>query len=1462
MKNVTDRFVKSATIIFGGYLYQNLIGLEVLCNWLEDPEQYEWVKFEADEDEIPKGLDDIVALRSDGSYVLLQVKFTVAPDDTRYRLSWDWLLRHKPRGLSLLQKWSDALFSIGVNNASDAALLTNRLPDREFLSCLDANASRVDFALVPDNIKTTLIEQLGSEKTVTLFFESFEFRHSHQGYLALRRTLLDRYVPRYTTYHGWNVLFVEAIDWAVRKDFPAPAGRITIGLLRGILDSRRPEPLTQLFRIPDGYRPPDDAFSDDFQKRSIEGETEVVVLWGSPGHGKSTYLSYVCRNLDKISIPYIRHHYFLDLTDTSDRFSFPEVANSLMAQMEEHHVEHIQGLRNAPENLREWIEACANGYRVVDKRFVIIIDGLDHVWRENEQDRRPLDSLFRSLFPVPENVTLLIGTQKVAAEQLPSLFLTFVDENCWVELPRMSLVATRSWLESQLQASRFELAERTMPGDKDPLTKLSDVFHRLSGGHPLHLTYSFEALVREQRTLTPALVDALPDCPEGDIKKYYRALWQRLPLHAKDALHLVADAGFIWPPLGLEDCLGVGASDLKREIGHLFYYTEAGQVPFHGSVLAFIKEDAEHVERVSYLLPSVVKWLESRAPTFHRWGWLWVFKARLGESDELVRGPNRAWVIASLANAYPEDQIIRILSAAEKRAFESSQFARAVRLRWLRIRLSNGMQFQVDDYKQIYSCALTLSDDDYPLRNLSAKFHTASTDELHLLGRQYLTISGIESAAECQEQIRKRINDRLRAKAYDNSEFEKVSKQFLELAAATRSYDPEKLLITFREFGRLSVNLFRFFIKELSKHQDMRLLIDFLPHRMSKVMRRELELAIVRLAGLCQARLNDWPEFNELQHHPIVECWSRLYAQGKAKVTPYKPKTSALDVKSYGQPSQDKTERFLHTLFFHVLSKCLEIGGAQPVISIDEFKNREWLNTAVKHVVTLGSSIGGLLARGENPGFGHVYRLMRKVPGPKDFDSHTDYEAFRRAILGISIDVFLLTTLRSRLSEIPSNEWRFAIESEHFLFSEWLELYVAYGYKIFSDEAIRSELQNRLTQESGQISEFGRRAQNYLELCELAVFQQLESLGKTLLDKTLGCVMGYGWRKDMTMSYVLDSISALTPHDPDFVRDALGQICPAVAHIDEITDGDETQYTKFEMADQLIGLMPVSYCAYYEYLLKTSEWYEAEEAIGGLLDREPLDSPLISCITRGIWDSRSIGTLRDRAQKGDTLAQKIIDENAIFFGHPPQEFAIERHESTSSSDEEHGLDVKTFKPEDLPAMLAELKKRGIYVGERDAVREWFSFWKAEERGSDLLKALEQYIDGEDVPSGVTEILDDVFDLSLALEGKKKAYKWIVAAQIYRHGWDTYSREDEAFRRFSVFFTHYADQWQDFIFDTSKSAYRSFGDDFVIPHHRLVQFLVIIGQVRLARDVAEQLVETVVEEVSDQPLETPVWFSGG
>src|SRR5438105_9402749 len=103
---------KPSAIIQAGYAFQNLIGLEILCNWLDSPDLYKWVQFEADHDDYPMGLDDIVACRSDDSLDLLQVKFTVDPDDTDNALSWEWLLAAKGERRSLFQKWLTAFSSL------------------------------------------------------------------------------------------------------------------------------------------------------------------------------------------------------------------------------------------------------------------------------------------------------------------------------------------------------------------------------------------------------------------------------------------------------------------------------------------------------------------------------------------------------------------------------------------------------------------------------------------------------------------------------------------------------------------------------------------------------------------------------------------------------------------------------------------------------------------------------------------------------------------------------------------------------------------------------------------------------------------------------------------------------------------------------------------------------------------------------------------------------------------------------------------------------------------------------------------------------------------------------------------------------------------------------------------------------------------------------------------------------
>ena len=97
--------IKRTAIPASGYLYQTLVGIRLLCDWLSNPALYDWVQFEADELEDARGLDDIVAQRPDGLLELVQVKFTVDPFDPANALSWSWLLKRKgARGKSLLEK--------------------------------------------------------------------------------------------------------------------------------------------------------------------------------------------------------------------------------------------------------------------------------------------------------------------------------------------------------------------------------------------------------------------------------------------------------------------------------------------------------------------------------------------------------------------------------------------------------------------------------------------------------------------------------------------------------------------------------------------------------------------------------------------------------------------------------------------------------------------------------------------------------------------------------------------------------------------------------------------------------------------------------------------------------------------------------------------------------------------------------------------------------------------------------------------------------------------------------------------------------------------------------------------------------------------------------------------------------------------------------------------------------------
>jgi hypothetical protein len=258
------------------------------------------------------------------------------------------------------------------------------------------------------------------------------------------------------------------------------------------------------------------------------------------------------------------------------------------------------------------------------------------------------------------------------------------------------------------------------------------------------------------------------------------------------------------------------------------------------------------------------------------------------------------------------------------------------------------------------------------------------------------------------------------------------------------------------------------------------------------------------------------------------------------------------------------------------------------------------------------------------------------------------------------------------------------------------------------------------------------------------------------------------------------------------------------------------------------------------------------------MEKADLSTPIVKLAASFLWDSHAVAAVRERAAQGDLDAQKLLDERASRFGMPVDDLGKERLGDTKSNEEPVDIDVSAYPPNALDALLVRLKEMQVYVAERRILKGWFDHWKYQKQGIALLRALEVFRDGDNRYSSVAELLDPAFELSLELEGRQKAYPWIVAAQIARHGWDVYYGWDDSDRRFDAFAVHYRDRWRQFIDATTVAADRV-SANHSIPHDKLVVFLLKVGQLEAAIDVARAMVETTVDDFADQPLQTPNWL---
>lgn len=767
-----NKTIKFTAITRAGYEYQDLVGIDVLIRHYRDPALFEWVQLESDDPSV-RSLDDVVAKRTDGSIEYLQVKFTVDP--AKYLLNWDYLLSKKENGTSMLAKWAKSFARAKANGPIHSAQLkTNRIPSPDFAACM--NGKSVNLSKVPATTLALVEAECGGTSSAADFFKVFAFDTGLPDLDRYEAQLRDLLVPTDTDPAGWLLLRNEVTRWAILQREPPPDGKILREHVVRLISKKRPRPLRQDFFVPEGYEPPSAAFDNTLKKRVADPTTPLTVLWGTPGRGKSTYLSYLSQALHAAGDAVIRHHYFLTAEDSSaNRASYTDIAMSLYEQLLSRYPEFTAGVTEDPDTLRLGLATAAENLAHEGKRLYLIVDGLDHVYRDTHRTDQ-LNYLFNVLFPLPDNLSLIVGTQRVADDQLPSKLLVSAQAADWIEIPRMDEVAVRRWLETQ-DASR-PIALRWSDRRAEEIDKIGAALFKISQGHPLHLIYAFEQLVRSGEPFDDDIVSAMPPCPDGDIRTYYKSLWTRIDAKSRAVLHALAGSDFFWPSSGIRQCIG--------EFGEIAFLLEphnSGMMPFHGSIFGWVRERDDHKESYEALLPKIVAWLETDAPEYWRWGWLWLTQARAGNTAPLTTGTTRAWAVNSLACGWPETQIQNILAAAETVTFAALDFAATVRLRSIKTRVSNVREYQAWDFGAFRGAALSIADNRQQARNLLDNLEDLTNDELAALARHGPEALRGELVEGCYTELMRRINTWIVLRHRPFDDFEKLTRALLEVAA-------------------------------------------------------------------------------------------------------------------------------------------------------------------------------------------------------------------------------------------------------------------------------------------------------------------------------------------------------------------------------------------------------------------------------------------------------------------------------------------------------------------------------------------------------------------------------------------------------------------------------------------------------------------------------------------------------
>ncbi|HZT42401.1 MAG TPA: ATP-binding protein [Chthonomonadaceae bacterium] len=241
-----------------------------------------------------------------------------------------------------------------------------------------------------------------------------------------------------------------------------------------------------------------------------------LFLLGPAGAGKSTLAQKVIED-ELFGIPYFA---YLpagqgDVRTRGEGLTFYKYLITILDQWESVRKAHgVSDLAQAKEALTRHMERIRDRYRATGRKTIILIDGVDHITREEGLDH----PLYREL-PLPEELPegclILISTQPQALNQLrPPLQYQAKDSSRVINVVPLNTDAIYRCLSSA------RIGRSLSPEEKADIC-------RLCGGNPLILTFIIKAIRSALEVSLHKIIDQI-GIFAGDIEKYYFERFRQL----------------------------------------------------------------------------------------------------------------------------------------------------------------------------------------------------------------------------------------------------------------------------------------------------------------------------------------------------------------------------------------------------------------------------------------------------------------------------------------------------------------------------------------------------------------------------------------------------------------------------------------------------------------------------------------------------------------------------------------------------------------------------------------------------------------------------------------------------------------------------------------------------------------------------------------------------------------------